>query len=136
MSKMIQIEKELLDSTARSWNNLDTKYIENVIAEDVVYESQWVFQAKHGKTNVLTHLNLKFEAIRESMQSEVMAVSAEIATLPGMGDRFCIVITQVTSEVIREAILLLKIQDQEISRIDICFIPNPSEAILTGEFPI
>jgi hypothetical protein len=135
MNKKIQIEKEQLNNLAKSWNHLDTGFIENELAEDVVYESQWVFQPMLSKVKVLSHLSLKFKAIKVTMLSEVMVVSAELASLPFMGDRPCIVLTQMTVEGIRQAIVLVKIQDKAIRRIDICAIPNPSEAELTGEFP-
>jgi hypothetical protein len=136
MSKMIHREKEQLSNLAKSWNNLDTSFIEKVLANNVTYESQWVFQPMQGKENVLSHLSLKFKAIKATMLSEVMVVSAELASLPFMGDRPCIVLTQMTVEGIRQALVLVKIEDTVIRRIDICAIPNPSEAELTGEFPM
>jgi hypothetical protein len=31
--------------------------------------------------------------------------------------------------------LLIKVEEKKIKRIDVCFIPDPTEAELTGEFP-
>lgn len=69
------------------------------------------------------------------MQSQIITVTAEIALHPSMQNRPCIVLTQITSEGIRQVSLLIKIEDRKIKRIDICFIPDPTEAELTGEFP-
>jgi hypothetical protein len=135
MSTIIQLENKQLHNLAKCWNTLDTGFIEDELAEDVVYESQWVFQPMHSKVKLLSHLNLKFQAIKESMQSEVMNVSAEIALLPSMSDRPCIVLTQMTAKGLRQATVLVQIRNKAISRIDVCCIPNPSEAKLTGEFP-
>lgn len=39
---MIYLEIEYLRKLARSWNNLETSFIENELAADFIYESQWV----------------------------------------------------------------------------------------------
>lgn len=39
---MIYQETETLRLLAKSWNNLDTRHIEEVLSENFIYESQWV----------------------------------------------------------------------------------------------
>jgi hypothetical protein len=135
MSKMIYQETETLRQLAKSWNNLDTSFIEKELADDFIYESQWVLTPIEGKREFLSYLHSKFTAIKIAMQSQTMTITAEIALHPSMQNRPCIVLTQITSEGIRQVSVLIKIQERKIKRIDVCFIPDPTEAELTGEFP-
>ncbi len=132
---MIYQETETLRQLAKSWNNLDTRFIEKELADDFTYESQWVLTPIEGKGEFLSYLQSKFIAIKTAMQSQTMTVTAEIALHPSMQNRPCIVLTQITSEGFRQVSLLIKIQERKIKRIDVCFIPDPTEAELTGEFP-
>jgi hypothetical protein len=65
----------------------------------------------------------------------MISVTAEIALHPSMQDRPIIVLTQLTLEGVRQVSLLIKVEEKKIKRIDVCFIPDPTEAELTGEFP-
>jgi len=136
IAKMIYQETETLRQLAKCWNNLDTSFIERDLADDFVYESQWVLIPVEGKVEFLSFLHSKFTAIKTAMQSQTMTVTAEIALHPSMQNRPCIVLTQITSEGIRQVSVLIKIQERKIKRIDVCFIPDPTEAELTGEFPM
>jgi hypothetical protein len=124
-----------LRQLAKSWNNLDTSFIESELADDFIYESQWVLVPIVGKNEFLSYLHSKFTAIKTSMQSQVISVTAEIAIHPSMHDRPIIVLTQLTLEGVRQVSLLIKVEEKKIKRIDVCFIPDPTEAELTGEFP-
>lgn len=128
-------EKEFLSQLAKSWNNLNISFIERELADDFIYESQWVLTPIEGKREFLSYLHSKFNAIKTAMQLQTMTVTAEIALHPSMQNRPCIVLTQITSEGIRQVSVLVNIQDNKIKRIDVCFIPDPTEAVLTGEFP-
>ena len=128
-------ETNTLRQSAKSWNNLDTSFIETELADDFIYESQWVLTPIEGKSEFLSYLHSKFTAIKKAMQSQTMTVTAEIALHPAMQNRPCIVLTQITSEGIRQVSVLINIQERKIKRIDVCFIPDPTEAELTGEFP-
>jgi len=132
---MIYQETETLRQLAKSWNNLDTSFIEGELADDFIYESQWVLTPIEGKIEFLSYLHSKFTAIKTAMKSQTMTVTAEIALHPSMQNKPCIVLTQITSEGIRQVSVLIKIQERKIKRIDVCFIPDPTEAELTGEFP-
>lgn len=132
---MIYQETETLRQLAKSWNNLDTSFIERELADDFIYESQWVLTPIEGKKEFLSYLHSKFTAIKNAMQSQTMTVTAELALQPSMHNKPCIVLTQITSEEIRQVSVVIKIQERKIKRIDVCFIPDPTEAELTGEFP-
>lgn len=132
---MIYQETETLRKLAKSWNNLDTSFIERELADDFIYESQWVLTPIEGKKEFLNYLQSKFQAIKSAMQKEIMTVSAELALHPAMQRKPIIVLTQITGNGIRQVSLLIKIENEKIKRIDVCFIPDPSDAELTGEFP-
>lgn len=132
---MINQEAKYLRKLAKSWNNLDTSFIENELADDFIYESQWVLSPIEGKREFLSYLHSKFNAIKNAMQSQIMAVTAELASHPSMQNRPCIVLTQITPEGVRQVSVLIDIKERKIKRIDVCFIPDPTEAELTGEIP-
>ena len=132
---MINQETETLRQLAKSWNNLDTNFIELEFADDFIYESQWGMTPIEGKRNFLSHLHSKFTAIKSAMLSQAMTVTAEIALHPSIQNRPCIVLTQITTDGVRQVSVLVKIRDTKIKRIDVCFTPDPKEAQLTGEFP-
>ena len=135
MSDIYYQELETLKKLAKSWNNLDTSFIENELADDIVYESQWVLIPIEGKVEFLSYFKSKFSAIKSSLQSNIMIVNADIALQPSLNNRPCIVLTQITSEETRQVTVLLEIQNLKIKRIDVCFIPDPKQALLIGEFP-
>ena len=132
---MVYQETETLRKLAKSWNNLDTSFIESELADDFIYESQWVLTPIEGKKEFLSYLQSKFTAIKKAMQSQTMTVTAELALHPSMQNKPCIVLSQITEEGIRQVSILVNIQQSKIKRIDVCFIPDPTEAELTGEFP-
>jgi hypothetical protein len=133
MENSTQIEIENLRKLARSWNNLDTKYIINELSDNIVYESQWVLIPVKGKTVFLEYLVSKFKAIKNTSSGRV---KAEMAFLPSLSSKPCIVLSQKTPEVSRKVTVLIKIVESKVERIDVCFIPAPEEAILTGEIPV
>lgn len=132
---MIHQETESLKKLARTWNNLDTKFIENELAENFIYESQWVLTPIMDSKAFLIYLQSKFQAIKSAMQRETMSVSAELALHPAIEKKPIIVLTQITGEGVRQVSMLVKAEEAKIKRIDVCFIPDPSDAELTGEFP-
>ncbi len=132
---MIYQETETLRLLAKSWNNLDTRHIEEVLSENFIYESQWVLMPIKGNKEFLDYLQAKFKAIKSAMQKGAMYVTAEIAFHPAIQFKPIIVITQITGEGVRQVSVLTKTENNKISRIDVCFIPDPSEAKLTGELP-
>ncbi len=126
---MLNLEIENLKLIARTWNNLDVSFIEPILSDNFTYESQWVLIPINGKDSFLSYLNSKFLAIKAVMDSELMKVNAELVLFPSLLDRPGLVITQTTKDDVKKVSLLIKIHESKINRIDICFIPDPSEAI-------
>jgi hypothetical protein len=133
---MRQQEINKLRLLAKSWNNLETSFIERELADDFIYESQWGLTPIVGKKSFLFYLQSKFTAIKAAINLDITNVTAELAFCPSIQNRPCIVLKQITNESISKVSVLIKIQDRKIKRIDICFIPDPFDAELTGEFPI
>ncbi|MCX6228295.1 MAG: hypothetical protein NTV75_03820 [Bacteroidia bacterium] len=133
---MIYQERESLRKLAQCWNSLSLSGIENELTHDITYESQWVLKPIQGKKEFLSFLHSKFEAIKASMESEAMIITAELALHPSLQNRPCIVLTQFTNGDMWQALILISNEGKKINRIDICFIPDPSLAKLTGEFPL
>lgn len=128
-------EIEILKKLAKSWNNLDVSFIENELADDFIYESQWIVIPIEGRIEFLAYLQSKFTAIKNTMQSDTMIVTAEIAVQPSLKNKPCIVLKQISTEGITQVSVLVEIRKCKIKHIGVCFIPDPAEAHLTGEFP-
>jgi hypothetical protein len=128
-------ESQLLVQLAKCWNNLDVSFIQNHLANDITYESQWVFTPIQGKANFLPYLNSKFQAIKTAVQQGEMQVSAELAIHPSLTSKDCLVLTQTTSQEDVVVLVVIELLDDLISRIDVCFIPDPDNAILSGIQP-
>ncbi|MCC6448331.1 MAG: hypothetical protein IT215_06580 [Chitinophagaceae bacterium] len=132
---MENYEIELLRYLAKSWNNLDVSFIEEILTDDFIYESQWVLNPLVGKQQFLSYLNAKFSAIKKVRNTQVMTVSAEMAFHKDISERPCLILSQITNSGIRQVSVLVESVGNKLKRIDVCFIPDPSKALLTGEIP-
>ena len=132
---MIQEDLESHRQVAKSWNNLNTCFIENKLAKDFRYESQWVLMPIKGRKEFLRYLKSKFRAIRSAMLREQICVTAELAYHPGLHYKPIIVLKQITSTEVRQVSILIETKKSRIQRIDLCFNPDPNEALLSGECP-
>jgi len=132
---MENYEIELLRYLAKSWNNLDVSFIEEILTDDFIYESQWVLNPLVGKQQFLSYLNAKFSAIKKVRNTQVMTVSAEMAFHKDISERPCLILSQITNSGIRQVSVLVESVGNKVKRIDVCFIPDPSKALLTGEIP-
>ncbi len=128
-------EKHLIIQLAKTWNNLDTSFIEHFLAEDFTYESQWVITPIQGKDNFLPYLKSKFQAIESAIKNSGMKVYAELATHPDLYEKECIVLTQTSMQETVSVLIVIEVRGEQISRIDICFIPDPETAKLSGIQP-
>ena len=120
---------KLLKQLKLAWNNLDTKHMELFLAEDVVYESQWVLTSIKGKSKVLEFLSGKFRTI-QNMKNRFILTNAAIGYIPSMKMRPCILLSQIYSDELTQVSVLIEVKNSLISRIDLCFIPNPEEIFI------
>ncbi len=131
----MSITVENLRQFAKSWNNLDSSLVEVLIHQNVRYYSQWTEVEVFGKDKFLSYLEDKFCHIKTTMQTELITLSAELAIHPGINNRPCITLRQVSSEGVTLVMLLITCHEDKISRIDACYIPQHHELIMTGECP-
>ena len=114
------------------YNRADFVLITDFLAEDVIYESQWVFNHMTGKSTLLHY----FEGKMATMKRFNTPIEAKIIILKAPG-RFmralkgpvtllypdgepCLIITQIDTEK-REAILRIKLDvEGQIARMDLC----------------
>lgn len=127
-------ELNLLKKLESSWNDLSTDHIESFLADDVIYESQFVIKPLKGKTAVLNYLQRKFRTIRKKKGSNPGNPNADIGYLPLYNMRPCIVLSQTIADKKNQVTILIDVRESLISRIDICFIPDPCEVIFTSDF--
>jgi hypothetical protein len=132
---MVNQELNNLRNFARCWNNLDSNSLQDILSNDIVYYSQWTTSEIVGKNNFLEYLQSKFDAIKEAMQSTLITLTAEMAIHPGVNNRSCIVLRQISADGITLVLILLVTTDEKISRIDSCYISNTNELIMTGACP-
>jgi len=123
-------ETELLIEYAKCWNNLDVSYIEGILAENLEYTSQWVFETMYGKTNYLDYLAGKFETIRNSINIP-QAELGYYKNAYGEVNKPCLVITQGNLKVA----ILTEVENEKLSKINMVGIPLPDNAVLLDIAP-
>lgn len=136
-------EIDLVYRYAEAWNRLDLDEFAPHLAEDVAYESQNVFDVLRGREVVEDYLRQKMETVRRSPDAEVRAEiglcgdqrgwTVRVATAGE--NRACVLLEQGSSSE-PVALVLLSVEKDEVSRIDICTVaPHPSSAHRTGIYP-
>ena len=120
---------EKLQLIAKSWNSLDASFLADVLADEVVFESQWVLVSIKGKENFLDYLINKFQSIKEYSQHSLCCIRAEVVLHPSLFNSPGLVITQITDSGVNQVSLVIRLKDNLITHIDVCFIPDPTEAI-------
>ncbi len=131
---MKNTELNLLKKLESSWNDLSTDHIESFLADDIIYESQFVMTPIKGKSAVIKYLKKKFRTIRKEMRQNHSNHNADIGYLPLFNMRPCIVLSQTIADKKSQVTILIEVRKSLISRIDICFIPDPCEVMFTSDF--
>lgn len=104
---------------AHAYNTLNASFIDNILANDLLYTSQWVLDEMHGKQAFLDYLTAKFHSIEKAESS----IYAELATYRG---QHCLVIAQGSKDN-PVATMLVKTKQGKISEICLCEVPHFSE---------
>ena len=118
---------EIVNEIAKGYNNLDSAIIEAVASDNVIYESQWVMSSINSKVETFKYLKHKFDIIKHSETK----LFAEIAYY---GEDPCILLAQDTTEN-KVATLLIEVTNEQVSRMDICEVPNWRDCKRTNEYP-
>ena len=122
-----------LRKLAKSWNNLDIEYVENILSDDFTYKSQWSSLPVIDKEAFLSYLTRKFKALRDCNDGDLYSVTAEIAIYRRNSP--CIVLSQKADGEFRQVAILVKLRQDKIHRLDIVSISNSKEIVLTGDRP-
>ena len=141
------VEEDACRGLAAMWNLLDPTPLVEILAPDVVWESQVVLEPLSGREAVAAYLRGKLETLRSRrtthpVVAELGRCGADPGTLvrvlsasPG---RPCVIVFQGDDVRLRRAsaLALVQVEDGRVRRVDLCaFAPSPSSAVGTGEFP-
>ena len=122
--------EEALRAYATMMNTLDSSGLEQLLADDFHYASQWVFAEIESKSAYLEYIVPKLEAIRKSGA----AAWAEMGWLDREFPGPCVVMAQGDKDNLL-AVVLAKVEDGKTKRLDLCGAPSPHSARRTGEYP-
>ena len=119
-----------LRAYATMMNTLEASWLEPLLADDFHYASQWVFAEIESKSDYMDYILPKLDAIRTSGAT----VWAEMGWLEREFPGPCVVMAQGDKESLL-AVVLAKVEDGKITRLDMCAVPSPHSARRTGEYP-
>ena len=122
---------EGLRAYARMMNTLSVEPLEPLLADDFTYESQYVFSPLRSKREFLDYIGPKLQTIGEAGAT----VFAEMGTVLAYGTRQpCVVLAQNSPDNL-VGLMLAKVADGKLSRLDLCAAPSSHSAERSGEYP-
>jgi len=127
---MLDIETALR-AYASMMNALDSSKLEPLLSDDFHYASQMVLAEIVSKQEYLNYINPKLEVVRASGTK----VWAEMAMLTHSFPGPSVVLAQGEKENL-VALVLAKVKDDQIERIDMCIVPTPQSPKRSGEYPV
>lgn len=130
MNNVALTKEDALKAYAAMMNTLDASHIQNILADDFHYASQWVFSEIESKQAYLDYIRPKLEAVRSSGK-RVWAEMAELEReIPGP----CVVLSQDRQDNLVSLILAV-VKNGKVTRFDMCGAPSPHDAIRSGIYP-
>jgi len=124
-------EEKALRAYAAMVNTGATHAFEALLADDFVYESQRVFAALTSKQEFIEYIRPKLRAVERSGRTAF----AEMGVLNPDGRRQpCVVLAQDHVDNLI-ALIMAKVSEDKIKRIDLCIVPPPDSAQRSGEYP-
>jgi len=102
---------------AKAWNTLDPSEFIEVLADDVVYDSQYVLESMHGKETFKQYIQGKMKAVANSnaiVKGDVGETTQSVDKTPS-----CTLLFQ-SNTTTPDAIILFKITEEKVSKIDLC----------------
>jgi hypothetical protein len=141
------LEEDACRGLAAMWNLLDPTPLFEILAPDVVWESQMVFEPLRGRDAVTAYLTGKLETLRSTRTAHPVVAElgrcgidrgGQVFVLSANPGRPCVIVYQ--GEGVRHqgpsALALVEVADGLVRRVDLCSVaPSPSSAVRTGEFP-
>jgi hypothetical protein len=119
-----------LRAYATMMNTLNMDAIEPLLADDFHYSSQWVLAEITSKQEYLDYIRPKLKAVRDS-EAKVWAEMAHLEQeIPGP----CVVLAQNSKDNLL-SLILGKVANGKLTRLDMCGAPSPHSAKRSGEYP-
>lgn len=122
--------KDALIAYAKMMNTLNSSEFESMLADDFSYESQAVLSAINGKKEFIEYIRPKLQTIKNANAK----VYAELAELSAYGQNECVVVAQGSKDNLA-ATVYIKINNDKITRLDMCLVPDPKTAKRSGIYP-
>ena len=124
-------QREALLAYAKMMNSLSVEPLESLLSDDFTYESQTVFSALESKQAFLDYIRPKLLTIEKAgatVFSEMGMVSAYGQHQP------CVVLAQNSKDNL-VGLVLARVTEDKVTRLDLCIVPPPQSAERTGEYP-
>ena len=119
-----------LRAYATMMNTLNVDAIEPLLADDFHYSSQWVLAEITSKQEYLDYIRPKLKAVRDS-ETKVWAEMAHLEKeIPGP----CVVLAQNSKDNLL-SLILGKVANGKLTRLDMCGAPSPHSAKRSGVYP-
>jgi hypothetical protein len=119
-----------LRAYATMMNTLNVDAIEPLLADDFHYSSQWVLAEITSKQEYLDYIRPKLKAVRDS-ETKVWAEMAHLEQeIPGP----CVVLAQNSKDNLL-SLILGKVANGKLTRLDMCGAPSPHSAKRSGVYP-
>lgn len=123
--------KKALIAYAEMMNTLNSDNFIKLLADDFVFNSQWVFEEISNKQDYINYINAKFETIRTTQAIP----AAELGIVNAYGHKQCVVIAQPTRDDLT-ATVFIDVADGKIKQLSMCLVPSPYSVKRTGIYPI
>src|SRR5665213_4565248 len=118
---------DALRAYAAMMNTLDAKDFEPMLAQDCHYESQWVFSEIKSKMEFVHYITGKLQTFKAS-DKKVWAELGHCFWGP------CVVLAEDERENL-VATVVVEVEGDKITRMDMCGVPSPYLSRRTGEYP-
>lgn len=122
--------EQALRAYATMINTLDVSHLEPLLADDFHYASQWVFDEIRSKEAYLDYIVPKLSLMRGVGAQPWAEMGWLEREFPGP----CVVLAQGDRENLL-AVVLARVADGRIRRLDLCGVPSPCSARRTGDYP-
>lgn len=131
----ILTEAETAIAFAKAWNTLDSTDFLKLLAPDVCYASQWVFEELEGKDSISDYLIGKMETVKKSSVSpQDFKVYAELGKTAVVSGRDCVLMAQGQKEQIT-SLVVFEVENGLLKRFDMC-MPELYGFIRTNIYPV